>query len=335
MRKAVRTIAALIAAAAILNLFCAWYYNPADYLWDDARATDRIRRPNAITSRANEGFSICRIDENGYNNPSVPDRINILMMGTSHTEGFNVAPADNTSARLGALLPGRSVYNIGMSSHTLTVNLANLERALNRFEPTDYVIIETNYVIFWPEEIEDALNDTAGRLDPTETGLPDWLSDQPLVRALGRQVFNLQYGAEAGQDDVAAQSVGQQQYPPEAYQAYYTELCGLFARARKSADAHGVRVIICYNPMLILLPDGTAADDTDPAVRDAFAAACADSGVTFVDMSDRFIAAYQNEHILPHGFVNTAPEYGHLNKNGCGIVANALYEAICALEADG
>lgn len=335
MRKAVRTIAALIAAAAILNLFCAWYYNPADYLWDDARATDRIRRPNAITSRANEGFSICRIDENGYNNPSVPDQINILMMGTSHTEGFNVAPADNTSARLGALLSGRSVYNIGMSSHTLMVNLINLERALDRFEPTDYVIIESNYVIFWPDEIESAMNNTMGRLEPTETWLPDWISGQPLVRTLARQYYNLQSGDEAYQEDVAAQLAESQQYAPEVFQAYHTELNKLFARVRKLAEAHGVHVIIYYNPMLTLLPDGTVLDDTDGAVCDTFAAACADSGITFIDMGEKFLAAYQNDHILPHGFVNTAPEYGHLNKNGCGIVANALYEAICALEADG
>ena len=50
-------------------------------------------------------------------------------------------------------------------------------------------------------------------------------------------------------------------------------------------------------------------------------------------MSERFLQAYEAEHILPHGFANTAMGQGHLNADGQRLVAEALYDAI--LEAEG
>ena len=51
-------------------------------------------------------------------------------------------------------------------------------------------------------------------------------------------------------------------------------------------------------------------------------------GITFLDLTQDFLDAYESEHILPHGFVNTAAGEGHLNAEGHEIIARALYEII-------
>ena len=72
---------------------------------------------------------------------------------------------------------------------------------------------------------------------------------------------------------------------------------------------------------------------SSPEYLRAFSEACEAAGVLFVDMSERFLQAYEAEHILPHGFANTAMGQGHLNADGHRLVAEALYDAI--VEAEG
>ena len=50
-------------------------------------------------------------------------------------------------------------------------------------------------------------------------------------------------------------------------------------------------------------------------------------------MTDAFLEAYETEHILPHGFVNTAPGVGHMNADGSRIVADVLCAEILRREA--
>ena len=117
----------------LLNLFCAWYYNPTAYEWDAARATDTIRTPGAWTSRATEG---CRLDAHGRQR---------LQQRRRARRGRRVGADDGLLARRGAQRhagPERRraararcsprtaqrgmVYNIGVSSHTLPRCAANL-----------------------------------------------------------------------------------------------------------------------------------------------------------------------------------------------------------------
>jgi hypothetical protein len=46
-----------------------------------------------------------------------------------------------------------------------------------------------------------------------------------------------------------------------------------------------------------------------------FKTACAKNDIYFVNMTDTFLQAYNEKHILPHGFWNTPAGAGHLNKN--------------------
>ena len=97
-------------------------------------------------------------------------------------------------------------------------------------------------------------------------------------------------------------------------------------------DAAGIPVIIFYHEAFELNSDGSAYFSF-PEKKDAFAALCAQYGITFVDMTDTFLQAYEQEHILPYGFANTHVEQGHLNQYGHRMIAEKLYDVLCELEA--
>lgn len=339
IRSILKHAAAVLLGVLILDAFCALYYNPAPYEWTEDRATDKVRRPGAWTSQAKEGAGIHRMDANGYNNPTdaADGAIAILMMGSSHTEGFNVPAGENAARRLEALWQagGRSgrAYNIGISSHTFPHNAANLPRALARFAPSDYVIIETDSVMFSRTVIDAAMADDMPRLRATDVPLPAIVSDRPLVKQLYKQYKALKYKRADDEDDGAAAAQDLPELSPELQKAYRVALAAWFAKMRSQAEAAGTTLIIYYHPRLTPNMDGSLAFHTSQTCLDAFSAACADAGVIFVDMTQPFADAYQTAHILPNGFANTAMGEGHLNRDGHRLVAEALYRAI--IEAEG
>lgn len=346
IRKWLKALAGAVAGLLLLDLFCAWYYNPAGYVRDDVRATELVREPGRFTSRANEGFSWSVIDENGYNNREVPgeDGVFVLMMGSSHTEGFYTLPGDDVSSQLSDQLAARglggTVYNIGMSGHHLVRNIFNLDRALTRFEPSGYVVLETRTVKYGARAIYSALEGNMERYEETQVVISKWLSERPLLRAAYRQLMALYSGdggedGQMGEEEIEGEIEGEEiEAVQELADLYLEKMTELFRMARETAEAHGVTPIIYYHPTLLLQEDGSAVPVTNNWVLSVFAEACEAAGVTFIDMTDRFLEAYEWEHILPYGFVNTAPGAGHLNAQGCRMVAEAVCEEIARREAE-
>jgi hypothetical protein len=54
-----------------------------------------------------------------------------------------------------------------------------------------------------------------------------------------------------------------------------------------------------------------------------------------MDMTDAFIAEYNEKYLLPHGFSNTAVGTGHLNKTGHRLIARQIFDFISRTEKDG
>lgn len=332
LKQGMKTILGVLAGIVLLDLFCAFYYNPTGYVESNAGATDLVRESGAFTSRATEGIAWAVIDANGYNNAAVPEDgdIFILMMGASHTEALNVMQGESASARLEEMLQadGRTgrVYNIGMSSHTLVRNISNFGRALDEFEPTGYVVMETADVIMYTSSLVDAQNDALEPLPVTGVDVPGLLTDRPLMRTLYRQYMNL-----TGDEHEALYAP---YIPEDTMGRYENALTDAFIMLRAEADVHGVELIIYYHPHLTVNFDGTVTPQTQQQCLEAFARACAAADVTFIDMTDTFLAAYADDFTLPHGFANTPAGTGHLNAEGHLMVAEALYDVISAKEAE-
>ena len=345
IKSILKHAAAVLLGILILDAFCAWYYNPAPYQRPEVRSTDKIRRPDAWTSQAKEGIGVHIMDENGYNNPpdTHGDGVSVLMMGSSHTEALNVPTRDNASQQLEAMLraDGRTgrVYNIGISSHTFPHNAANLARALERFRPADYVVIETDSLRFRWRLVNRAMNDDMRRLGLHASSLPEILTDRPILKQLYRQyraLIGRTDGLDEDEDDEALLEAPEDTgdvYPEDMIERYRLGMTDWFRLLNRQAADAGVRLIIYYHPWVDLCMDGTMAFGTNEQCLAAFRQACEDAGVIFIDMTEEFRRAYEESHVVPKGFANTALGAGHLNREGHRLVAEAVYRAIC--EAEG
>ena len=329
MKQTIKIILAVLTGILLLDAFCMFWYNPTGYVDSEHGATDLVREQGAFTSRMTEGIAWMEMDENGYNNVSVPEEISVLMMGSSHTEALNVMQDENASAYLSGMLRENGmadgVYNIGMSSHTLVRNMANFSRALDEFEPADYVVMETADVIMWTASLYEAMEDRMEPLPATGMDMPGLITDRPLLRTLYRQYMNLT--GEEHQELYA-------DYIPEDTMARYEEaLTQTFMMLKNDADSHGVELIVYYHPHLTLDFHGNAAPATQAQCLEAFARSCEAAEVEFIDMTDVFLARYAQDSTLPHGFVNTTAGAGHLNPAGHRMIAEEIFRVICEKEA--
>lgn len=329
MKKAIKIILAAALGIVLLDIFCAFYYNPTGYVKSVHGATDLVRESGAFTSRATEGIAWMAMDENGYNNAEVPEDIFVLMMGSSHTEALNVMQHENASAYLSAMLSENGmadgVYNIGMSSHTLVRNMANFSRAIDEFEPSGYVVMETADVIMWTASLYEAMEDRMEPLPATGMDMPGVLTDRPLLRTLYRQFKNL-----TGEEH---QELYADYIPEDTMQRYEEALTQTFAMLKADADENGVELIVYYHPHLNLEFDGSVTAATQYQCLEAFARSCENAGVTFIDMTEIFIADYAENAMLPHGFANTPAGTGHLNPHGHRLIAEEVFRVICEKEA--
>lgn len=325
MKNALKHLAAVLLGLVIVNAFCAWYYDTPPYAYSSDRATDTIRRPGSRVSRASEGMGMHRIDENGYTNPEGDGPIDVLMMGSSHTEGFNVAAGQDVTSRLSEKL-GCRAYSLGMSAHSFAYNAANLERALDRFQPTRAVVLETDRMVFMRTQINESMADALPRLPATKLPLPDIIVDRPLAKRLYKQFKNL--SQHSGDDEDDGEPTNYDEIPEALMLEYEDALTAWLTRLNDTAAAHGVRLVIWFHPHLVPDMRGNAVSQSPERCREAFANACARAGVTFVDLTEPFMRAYETEHVLCHGFANTCFGVGHLNAKGHEMAAEALAQVI-------
>lgn len=259
-------------ALAVLTVFCCFYFNPPVHYPDPDGATDYRWEPNTFYSQATEGFSWGRTNNEGYHNAGdYRDgvRVDILLMGSSHMEGGNVAAEESTASSLAALLPGEVVYNLGTSGHRFPICAANLEKAAEKYRPARFVLIETEMLQFPDDTLRQALDGTLPDIPSHTGGLAGVLQREPLLRHLYHQ-----WEARSPGDGATETPCG----------ANDERLLGALL-AKLQRDAAGARVIVFYHPGVTVQPDGTLEADGDPAMVAAFSRRCEANGVYFLDMS--------------------------------------------------
>lgn len=185
-----KVIIAGILALILLSVFSYIYSFSGLHVYNESGATDYKWMPHQYKSNMTEGFSWLRLDANGFNNASahMENGIDILLMGSSHMEAVNVDPNENTGYLLNEMLPDKVTYNIGMSGHTIYTCVQNLRDALNEYDPSDYVIIETNTIHMDEESVNEVISDTYPEIPSYDSGLGD--NSEP-ARALLHEVSSI------------------------------------------------------------------------------------------------------------------------------------------------
>ncbi|MBQ9833127.1 MAG: hypothetical protein IJO48_05275 [Clostridia bacterium] len=311
-----------VLALAVLTVFCLLYYNiPVHYTCEDG-ATDYSFEPNVFYSRATEGFSMGKINNEGYSNLYDYEegmQVDVLLMGSSNMDAFHVDMSELTSSRLDEMLGDERVYNIGITAHSFITCTNNLEAALEKYKPTKYVVMEATTITFPTADVENTLNGTYAELASHTGGIVGLLQQNQYLRLLYSQVqkFSNQNAAqEAPAADTSAQNTVAS---PELLDA-------LMAKINETASKAGVEVIIFCHPDTTLDRDGNLVLGNSEEDLSIFRQACENNGIRFLDMGDRFMQEYNENYILPHGFANSSVGSGHINKYGHQMIAEELYK---------
>jgi hypothetical protein len=323
MPARLRFIPAGFIAFLVLTLLCFVYYHIPVHGDSQTGATDYVWEAHAYYNKMTEGIGYGRMNNEGFNNLQDfnGQNIDILLMGSSQMEGTNVPQTRASAVLLNYFLKeNKFAYNIGMSGHNFIHSASNLETAVRRYKPRDYVVIETMSIMFDAKSLDDVLENTVKRIPSYEHGLIYFLQKIPYLRLLYFQYKNIRGQTE---DDELVKVAS-----PMNKNIYTQKLNAVMARLRQISEDNNVKPLIFYHPRLILNKDGSASADTSGEYLDVFKNACAANGVSFIDMTEVFINAYNTRHILPHGFLNTAVGAGHLNKNGHAMIAAELFSHI-------
>ena len=311
-----------VLALAILTGFCMLYYNVPIHYDTSHGATDYAWQYNQFYSRGTEGFALGKTNNEGYVNKAdytEGQKTHILIMGSSHMEAFNVGMEESTAAVLGSLLPEKTVYNIGMSAHTFLNCADNLSAAMEKYKPTDYVILETSNLRYTNGNLQTVLEKKVSHLSSPTDGIVGMLQKNQFLRLLYAQLANF------GKDDTSNKASTAPQKKTWASEELYS---ALITRLVSTVSQYGAKLIILYHPPLSLQEDGTATVTDDRELSAFFAEVCKESGAQFLDMAEIFTENYEKSHVLPHGFSNTSVGTGHLNKNGHKMIAQAICDLI-------
>lgn len=318
-----KAAAAGAAALLLLCLWCGFYYNVPIHYTNETGATEYKWESDAFFRKGTEGFAFGRTNNDGFINLrdyTPGEQIDILLMGSSHMEGMNVAPAENAAAVLNRLFAGEKyTYNIGTSGHTLMYCLKHLDAALDTYAPGGYAVIETRTLAFSREELAAAAEGTLPDIPSHTGGLVELLQRMPYLRLLYTKY--LKDGGEEAEDASPAQ-------PPAEDTGKAELLNTVLARAAESCRGRGVTLLLVYDPVVRTGESGDGYTETDPADLAAIETACRGNGILFVDLTESYLAGYKEAHRLPYGFANTRPGSGHMNAWGHELFARTVYDAI-------
>lgn len=348
-----KCIAAGCAALAIACVFSFFYYNTGRHTDNPNGATDFLWEGNKFYCQMREGFAFGITDEDGFNNayPGVTSDSDILIIGSSHMEAAQVSQDQTTVHLLNKHLDeanaGLTAYNIGLSSHNFYRCADNFEAALEAYSPS-YVIIEIYDIPCSEEDALNALNGTYADVASYDGFIYD-LQAVPLPKLLMQQLREFQNSNSSDsfgwiselKETISRLFKSKDEIDSEPALSGIEEKTikennntRLIRTLSEKASQHGAELIIVYHPALWIDSSGGAYIYVIDSVRDDYFTVCENNGITVIDMSERFLKEYDEQHIVPHGFINSSVSSGHLNAHGHRMIAEELYKVIAEMQGE-
>ncbi|MHB9291330.1 hypothetical protein Holit_00404 [Hollandina sp. SP2] len=330
LKNAAKFSLAGIMAFLFLNVFCLVYYKLPVHITTKTGVTDYMWEKYAYYSKMTEGFGYGKMNNEGFNNLQDYNAqpIDILVIGSSQMEGTNVPQNKTTTALLNEYFNGlKYVYNIGTSGHNFPHIVNNIETAVQYYKPNEYIVIEIGSTQFNIQDLEASINGTLKRIPSFNNKNMFFLQKMPYLRLIYFQYKNFTGNGEEDepkQNDIAFDK-----------ENYSIVLDAAIKKLHRISIEQDIKITIFYHPHFILDEKGSIYDNTDYEYLAIFKKICFNNDIAFINMEDYFIEEYNSNHILPHGFSNTAVGAGHLNKNGHRLIANELFRQINIMEKDG
>ncbi|MCR5421027.1 MAG: hypothetical protein K6E98_08480 [Lachnospiraceae bacterium] len=327
---------AILCAAFIMNLLTFTFYNPCQELIRKQGATTGFLLPDSKGVYGLEGYCIANIDENGYVNRDLKRASDYyIVTGASHTEGLFIPLKNRYSDILNSMLTDKDelkVYNIGRSGNFFSIVLQHLDGIIGEFPDAKAIIIETDSLAYDTKALYDSQIQVG--YDPSENA-KDMLAGLstgglykikikqalPLIRELHKQYLTYQ---EANSEKTSSDILDPDFWAAEYSGDFENALDSLMSFIRSKTDK---QVIILYHPAIELDKEGNMNLLTNHA-EVYYKKICPKYDIDFIDMSEVFIKAYEEDYIIPYGFNNTTPGSGHINAAAHRMMAEELYKVI-------
>ena len=300
---------------AILSLGCFFYYNIPSHYTDKDNVTAYRNDVNAFYSKGTEGFGWGWTNNEGYVNTDNFTHgmdIDILVMGSSHMEAFQIMQENSAACLLNSQY-GLKVYNVGVSGHRFALCASNLKAAVDKYRPSKFVVIEAASVNLTKKE---AIN----------------VSILSILRSIWYlRLLYAQYIAPSSRQIFMPSPQGENIAKEPADPEILSEMLGTMNDA---VSLSGAKLIIAYHPRVSLNKDGTlSVNDIHENIK-LFSVLCAENGIYFLNMAERFLSEYERDYTLPYGFWNTSVGKGHMNTEGHRMFADEIYALIKRIEAE-
>ena len=324
-----KILAAWVVATILLSLIFVFYYIRPVHI-DNARGdTDYVWPSYSYWVTLTEGVSVGHFDSLGFNNASVINNPDVLVLGSSHMEATNVMQNEVAPYILGKALKGiYTVYNKGISGHNFYKTCQYLSANLEMYERAPkYVVIESSVVAVDKKNIDEILSKKVKHTQSYSSGIIGTMQKVPFFRLLYMQtaggLLKLFIPSKAKKPSDSQISAFFDKTP------YYE----LFKYLRSVEDKFGTEIIIAYHPTGKIQKDGTILFKPLEK-KDLLKKVADENGITFVDLTDDFEKMYYLEHHVAHGFITGKLESGHLNKYGHAAMASALYKTIVNMDKE-
>ncbi|MDL2328084.1 hypothetical protein LJC64_05515 [Ruminococcaceae bacterium OttesenSCG-928-A11] len=191
VKKIISAILAIALAAFCANALCFAYYRFPVVVDRTNAATDWIYEPNEWYINMREGFGWGVIDANGYVNPGHrAETPYMLMLGSSHAEGFQVPQKDRMSSVLGDCFEETLyVNNLGRSGNFFPDILKSFPAAIDEFPNSCAIIITLRKTNYTAESFEDAMNQYYFDEAESAGALVEHLSVKEKVKGFAKESF--------------------------------------------------------------------------------------------------------------------------------------------------
>lgn len=302
----------------VLSVFLLLYGYTGVHITSTTGATDYTWEPYQIKTTMTEGFAWFQMDQNGFNNVNkCVSTTDVLLMGSSHMEAVNVAKNKNVGALLNEALDD-NVYNIGVSGHQIYHCVNNIDNAIDTYQPTQWVIIETDRVQLDILEMQSVIDGKYEYIESYDEGTIYYVQKYfPSVKTILKNISDWR-NLDNTENDFASND--------DISDEYDDCLTSFLKKAVNSLD--GQKLMIFYQPATEIDSNGELVLNKDEQYLEIFKTKCEGLGIVFVDMTDDFYELYTDKNILAHGFVNTGVGTGHLNEYGHQVIADRVIKEL-------
>lgn len=281
-----------------------------------------------------EGYGFGKFDANGFNNTTVYENPDIVIVGSSHMEATHVRQTENTASKLMHHLSNSnkeySVYNMGVAGHTFEKVCAYLPDTFNQFNiPPKYLIIETETTDITASNAKNITEHNIVVQKSYSGGFLGLLQKIPVFRVFYSQIIRGLFNRFVPDYLIFEKSKNTVKKTNTISEEPYDTVMKFISEFEST---YGTQIIIFYHPMEKIEKTGNVSFTIKESAS-VFENYCNLYNINFINMEQPFIQMYKDSHLLPHGFATGRIGEGHLNANGHNAIAKSICELIVLLES--